>query len=720
MKSLSTIVTTAALILLAVQKLEGQDTDRDWAVAAVWSLGGRVEFDETDPRKPVVSVDLDFNYPHDADLAYFKGLTSLRTLKLHAAVDVTDKGLRHLSALTELRELDLSRTEITGDGLRYLQNLKKLKILRLFGNRLLRDESLAYLKNLSSLEVLDLDACEHVTDSSVVHLKNVTTLRQLNLASTDITKSGLMVLRGLPNLRRIERSMDHRLKKAKLRELYLTRENIPKGGLKEVRGLNKVEELSFYRTQLSDADLAHVGKLTQLRKLSINYASISNEGMHHLSGLKGLNELDLDESEVSHAAIREFQEAAPNVKLILWRLKSTGVERHSRDDEADEDQESEKEDDSSALVLLVGVLNSTSDASVHRDILRGMCDALQGRRNVKAPKGWAAVYKKLAASKDVDVREKALTLSVLFGNSQALLALRKAAADARADEAARRRALQTLVEKRPADLLPLLRDLLADKAMRGPALRGLAALDDPETPALVLGRYTSLSDAEKSDAVATLASRPRYALALLEAMEKGKVPRRDLSAFTARQLLLFKDKTLTEKLGKVWGSIRSPSRDLAASLARYKKLVTPGDLKKADRRHGRLVFAKTCANCHLLFDAGGKIGPELTGSQRANPEYILTKVLDPNAVVGQDYQVTRIVTTGGRVISGIIKEENDKTIAVQTPTEVIRLPKTDIDERTRLPVSMMPENQLAMLSDAEVRDLIAYLAGPGQVALPGD
>jgi putative membrane-bound dehydrogenase-like protein len=378
----------------------------------------------------------------------------------------------------------------------------------------------------------------------------------------------------------------------------------------------------------------------------------------------------------------------------------------------------EKSATKDVLAPLVRLLAASADGEVQRDMLRGMLEALQGRRDVYAPQGWSAAYTKLAASKDAEVREKALVLSVLFGDPQALAALRKTAADPKADTAARRRALETLVEKRANGMLPLLGELLADRAMRGPALRGLAEFNDPETPTRILGRYASFSDADKADAVATLASRPAYARALLEAMAKGRVPRRDLSPFIARQILGLKDKEITARLNQVWGSIRATAKDRSALLARYKALVTPAALKKADRSHGRLLFDRTCASCHLLFDAGGKIGPELTGSQRTNPEYILTKVLDPNAVVPSDYQVTRVTTTGGRVITGIIKEETEKTIAVQTPTEIVRLPKGDIDERTRLAVSLMPEGQLTPLSDTEIRDLIAYLAGAGQVPLP--
>jgi len=369
-------------------------------------------------------------------------------------------------------------------------------------------------------------------------------------------------------------------------------------------------------------------------------------------------------------------------------------------------------------VSLARILADSNDAAVQLDVLRGMHEALQGRRNVAAPEGWSAVYRKLAESKNAEIREKVLQLSVLFGDPQALAALRKTAADPKADTTARRNALQTLIEKRPPDLLPLLRQLVTDRALRGSALRGLASYSDAATPALILEHYAGFTEAEKSDAIATLASRPAYALALLDAMEKGRVRRRDLSAFTVRQLLAFKDKKLSDRLTKVWGSIRPPSAEKATLLVKYKAMVPADALKKADRKHGRSLFARTCANCHTLFGEGGKIGPDLTGSQRANPEYLLSKLLDPSAVVARDYQMTVLTMKSGRTISGLVKEESDKTLTMQTQNEVVRLPKSDIEERQRSPQSMMPDGLLTPLRPAEVRDLIGYVSGNGQVPLP--
>src|SRR5262249_37650489 len=104
--------------------------------------------------------------------------------------------------------------------------------------------------------------------------------------------------------------------------------------------------------------------------------------------------------------------------------------------------------------------------------------------------------------------------------------------------------------------------------------------------------------------------------------------------------------------------------------------------------------------------------------QRANLDYVLENVLDPSAVVFSEYQVTQVETKDGRVINGIVKQENDQAVVLQTQNEVVTVPKREIETRTRSPLSLMPEGLFNNLKNEEVRDLIAYLAGPAQVPLP--
>ncbi len=130
------------------------------------------------------------------------------------------------------------------------------------------------------------------------------------------------------------------------------------------------------------------------------------------------------------------------------------------------------------------------------------------------------------------------------------------------------------------------------------------------------------------------------------------------------------------------------------------------------------MFEKTCAGCHQLFDAGRLVGPNLTGSQRNNLDYVLENVLDPSAVVGRDYRLTTIATADGRVLTGIVTEETAESLTLKTPKEDVLLAVSEIEARKQSRLSMMPEGLFDKLSDEEIRNLVAYLASPVQVPLP--
>ena len=139
------------------------------------------------------------------------------------------------------------------------------------------------------------------------------------------------------------------------------------------------------------------------------------------------------------------------------------------------------------------------------------------------------------------VVQQTLLLALDLGEPKAAAVLRQVARDEKTPKAMRLSALSALVERRLAGLVPDLHALLDDAAVRGPVLRALAAYDDPATPEILLSRYGSLPESDRNDAIATLASRPRWALLLLDAVENGRVRRRDLSIAIARQLQAFGD-----------------------------------------------------------------------------------------------------------------------------------------------------------------------------------
>jgi putative heme-binding domain-containing protein len=369
------------------------------------------------------------------------------------------------------------------------------------------------------------------------------------------------------------------------------------------------------------------------------------------------------------------------------------------------------------LNLLAKALAGANEEQ-QRDLLAGAREGLRGRKSVPMPKDWPASYQSLAKSTSADIRESATVLALVFGDPAALAHLRKTAVNAAAPAAERLAALEALIEKRQTDLPALLFDLLKDQAVRGVAIRGLAAVPDERTPERILAVYAELMAEEKADAVATLASRKDSALALLDAVEKKAVPSSDISAFVARQLYAMNDKPLTERLKKVWGEVRESGPQKQEQIAKYKKMLTPAFLKNADHSNGRALFAKSCQQCHLLFGEGGKIGPDLTGSNRSNLDYLLSNILDPSAEVGRDFRMSAVSTVDGRLITGIVVERTPTRVVVQTEKDRVLLAPDDIDGIKDSPLSMMPEGQLDALTKEQVRDLVGYLAAPAQVPLP--
>ncbi len=374
--------------------------------------------------------------------------------------------------------------------------------------------------------------------------------------------------------------------------------------------------------------------------------------------------------------------------------------------------------DRAGLESLLDFLARSEETGVQRDLLQGIREGLKGQKKLPMPAGWKSAYPKLAGSGLAEVRQAVHVLGLVFNDARAQGHLRKTLIDQSLPAPERIVALKALVSQAIPDLVPDLFKILKEPALRGQALRALAAYAHDDTPKTILRWYKDLSAEEKQDAIGTLASRPAYALALLDAIEKKQVPRNDLSPFTARQLQDLRDKLVTQKLAKVWGQLRQTSAEKKALIAKYKALLKPEVLAKANSGQGRLVYKRTCFQCHVLFGEGNKIGPDLTGSGRFDLHYLLENMIDPSAVIANDYRLTNILTKNGRLIPGIIVEETERAVTVQTATERLVLSKSDIEQRRVSPISMMPEGQVEQMTFTELRDLIGYLQSKEQVALP--
>ena len=361
-------------------------------------------------------------------------------------------------------------------------------------------------------------------------------------------------------------------------------------------------------------------------------------------------------------------------------------------------------------------------------ILDEILIALRTRDAVEMPARWPGLARTLLATGSEPVVDRTVALSVVFGDRSALPRLRQTAQDRNAPDVRRKDALRSLMRVKDPDLVGLLQGLLDDRAVRLDAIRHLASFDDDRTPLLLLGRYDDFDEEERAAIATTLSSRPGFARILLQAVIDERVPKTVLASATTRRLITgLADEEVDHLMEGAWGRARPLGEDKLARIAEFRAKLTPETLAQADLFRGRAVFAKTCMKCHTLFGVGQDIGPDLTGSNRADQDYILRNILDPSAEVAKEYMNTMLMIEDGRLLDAIVTDENDETLTLRTADETFVIAKSAIDldreglpERWMTESSMMPEDQLDPMSASDIRDLIAYVASPVQVPMEVD
>lgn len=371
------------------------------------------------------------------------------------------------------------------------------------------------------------------------------------------------------------------------------------------------------------------------------------------------------------------------------------------------------------VVKLVQQVIDSNDRKVQQDLLTGIQAALRGRLKAKSPQNWNALQQKIALSKTKELSPLVTKLSVIFGDGQTMDALKKMAMDSTRSIDVRYQALETLLNSSQSeDLLPVIRQLVNITETQALSLRGLARFYDPQTITSMLARYRYLKSEARQSLLDTVCSRKEYVLLLLNAVDKKQVPQQDVSAFHVRQLRNFRDAQVEQKLNQVWGMTRETPEKKRAQIEGYKTLLTAERLQKSDRIQGRALYEKTCAKCHRLFGNGGNIGPDLTGSNRTNMDYLLENMVDPSALIPKGYEMVVVALKDGRVLNGTVIRQTEQQLTLQTQTERLVFDRRQIEEMNQSKLSLMPEGQLEKLTKQQLADLIAYLAGHSQVNLP--
>ena len=358
--------------------------------------------------------------------------------------------------------------------------------------------------------------------------------------------------------------------------------------------------------------------------------------------------------------------------------------------------------DADALEPVVASIATAPKTQV--SLLEGLRDALDGRFDVSAPSNWPSVFDRLTQSGG-RVAQLAAEVERQFDSTEAARQNVATVRNRTAPLAERQRAMQILAAQRRPQLASELPSTLDEEPLRLEAIRAVAAYDDDVLGKAVLEKYSSFTPAEKREAIQTLSSRRRYGRLLTDALAQRTIPRSDVPAYAARQLRRVVGTPFTE----VWGPVEQVASEERA-FARYRGLLNDATLARANTATGKAVYQRTCGACHKLYGEGGTIGPDLTGSNRTNLEYLLFNVLNPNGEVQDAYKAIVITTRDGRTFSGTLAGETERQVTLRVvDRDAIVINKADIQSREATSVSMMPVGLFDPLTDREVIDLVGYL-----------
>jgi putative heme-binding domain-containing protein len=363
------------------------------------------------------------------------------------------------------------------------------------------------------------------------------------------------------------------------------------------------------------------------------------------------------------------------------------------------------------LLSCARLLRAAPDAKSIDLVLSGLEKAFAGRAASHFPDELKQAVTN--ALKD-DLAGKHLSLGVRVGHPGAVSAALAMIRDEKAKPERRLELIQMFGEVPNSSSVPVLLEALRQSPSLPIRVAVLTALQRYQEPTLAdavlelyLGSWQNAPDL-RSAAQTLLSSRPAWALGLLQAVDAGRIPPRTIPLEIVRSIKRYNNETIAKLVEKHWGQVRpATSEEKQKEMLRLAGVLKDG---KGNDTAGKLVFANTCAKCHKLFGEGASVGPELTGYERDNLRYWLDNIVDPSAIIRDEYLAFVVDTKDGRSLTGIIAAQDKATVTLKLADgQSVRLAREQIDELRASPISLMPEDVLKPLSEQQVRDLFAYL-----------
>jgi putative heme-binding domain-containing protein len=207
----------------------------------------------------------------------------------------------------------------------------------------------------------------------------------------------------------------------------------------------------------------------------------------------------------------------------------------------------------------------------------------------------------------------------------------------------------------------------------------------------------------RATAAEALFTRPAWVNSFLDAVERGTIGRADLEPARLELLKSYPDPGARVRAARLFAPAQTRRQDVVA--AYQKALQTQGD-----PRRGKEVFRAQCSTCHRLEGVGQQVGADLSAIRDRGLDAVLLNILDPNREVMPQFLNYVLVTTSGRVLTGMIAVETANSLTIRQPDgheeTVLR---NQVEELRSTGLSYMPEGLEKQIDVPAMADLLAYL-----------
>lgn len=363
------------------------------------------------------------------------------------------------------------------------------------------------------------------------------------------------------------------------------------------------------------------------------------------------------------------------------------------------------------------------DAAAHATVLAHLIETARFRK--LHPSGdLANALNGLLNQRSLQLRSRALTLAGIWKVDGTQDRVLSTAQNEDLPTALRAAALGALANmKLPASRSLLIRyaDGGADSALRSSAIQSLASIDMhvAARSAAMMFAKTELNASDCTAILRALLEQKGGAAALGGVLRKQPLT-------PARATHVLRALFATGRSDKLLFDILSQSLGTDTNIPDYseqyvERLVTDAQHMGQVKRGAEVFQATACSSCHKVSGAGGNSGPDLTAiGSSLSPQRIVEELLWPNRHVKEGFSLVQVITDEGKVHVGYERTTRDSRQAGDLILEDlatrqrITIPQRSIEQR-RVTGSAMPTGLTSRLSDAQLLDLVRYLAELGRI-----